>query len=142
MIRKRLYVDIDGVVNHWPVDDKNNINIRPMATEFLRWCDEHFNCCWLTAWKQSEADELSRSIYFKRSSTTMWRCVEWVINKAESINFAGDVIWIDDDPTDHDIEVFNEESRNAPHRQYLLIKANPHNVDELINIRMILEQLI
>lgn len=144
------YIDVDGILFQYPrpvraISDcnlfvqskKGHMNMRPNATDFLYWCDERFNCHWLTAWRDT-APALAHYIY--AHCAVNWPVCQWDKNKTEEIDFLHNWVWIDDDPSDRDYE--NIEMYHKPGVIGELVLADPYNEKELSRIKWRLREIL
>lgn len=145
-----LYCDVDGVLFRYPrpvrifpgcsstkPDRRKPMNMRPNATDFLYWCHERFNCHWLTAWRDS-APILAKNIY--ACCAVHWPVCDWKNHKTEEIDFTRNFAWIDDDPSDVDLDNIKMYKKAGTIGE--LVLADPYDDRELIRIKWRLRALL
>lgn len=134
-LRPTLYLDVDGVLFH---TGKRTYNLRPEAGEFIMWCNDHFECVWLTAWAEVMIKQLASLAYFTCASR--WKCPKWKDKKTEGIDFNTDFVWVDDNASEEeleDIKLFHRKGRIQD-----VIHVDPNPVDHLPWIQEQLEEFL
>ena len=132
-----LYMDVDGVLFQMKPGGRDP-NLRPMASDFICWCDRLFACRWLTAWPEKNIQQLCHLIYAPVGATWPW--VAWERYKSESICFDDDFVWVDDDPMPQDEENLTMFKKRG--RIQMLLQAAPDRTRELERIQRELERLL
>jgi squalene cyclase len=133
-----LYIDVDGVL----FGEYNGFfQLRPNVLGFLDWCNQYFECRWLTCWGKDQLESLSLRIYgeaiFKKIKYIRWCRDGDYSHKTQGINFNEDWFWIDDELCKAEKE--DLESRGMLDRH---IKVNDKGQDELKKVQKRLEDII
>jgi hypothetical protein len=109
-----LFVDLDGVLlrrRHSGVFD--GFELAPGCLDFLEWATPRFRCRWLsTRCRQGWADGSRRAFRHAgaRLDDPRWAVLDliepaaWSVNKTEAIDPASEFWWLDDDPTERDLD--------------------------------------
>jgi hypothetical protein len=94
MIKTDIYLDVDGVL--FTINPKTQrFELRNGLIEFLQFLTDNFeNCYWLTCWYDGFNNVL-KQIYAGDIAEKFKTC-KWNDNKALSIDFSRDFIWIED----------------------------------------------
>jgi hypothetical protein len=109
-----LFVDLDGVLlrrRHSGVFD--GFELAPGCLDFLESATARFQCRWLsTRCRQGWPDGSRRA--FRLAGAQLddprWAVLDliepaaWTVSKTEAIDPASEFLWLDDDPTEHDLD--------------------------------------
>jgi hypothetical protein len=124
-----LYLDIDGVLlrrRHSGMFD--GFEMAPGCLDFLRWATARFQCRWLsTRCRQGWPDGSRRAFRLAGAplDDPQWaafRLIEpaaWTMDKTEAIDPTSEFWWLDDDPTERDLNWLR-----AHHREDRLIRVS------------------
>ncbi len=111
--RPAAYIDIDGTLL-----DKH-CNPAECLHEFVEYILEHFVCFWLTS-HECDGDVTHLFQYLRdrgvpeetRALMTEFWPSHWDILKVEAINFKGDFIWFEDQPSSAELEILNKNGKS------------------------------
>ena len=134
-LRKRLYLDIDGVLltikQTKPADH---------SVELIKYVVENFDCYWLTTHCKGDARNAIRYLtpYFDVQTLQLLNHIKptnWDTLKTEAIDFSHEFFWLEDYPFNSEKEVLSNHNRIDS-----LILVDLNNRDELNRIVNILDK--
>lgn len=133
--KKRLYLDIDGVLLSVKQTKPADHSIK-----FIEFILENFDCYWLTTHCKGDARNAIKylALYFDDQTLQLLHQVKpttWQTLKTEAIDFSHDFFWLEDYPFNAEKEVLVKYGRLND-----LIVVDLHNKDELRRIAVILNK--
>jgi hypothetical protein len=139
MTDKILYLDVDGVLQY---AKDNQWKPRLEAEAFLEWAVRHFCCRWLTNWPDP-----NRTVSQQLGITVPEGIVEvrWRTEgpsypfKASAISDAEDWLWLEDEPSEFDLEALRRRGKLAQlivvdrYKPYILMSQ----IREMLEVKLL-----
>jgi hypothetical protein len=137
--RRKLYIDLDGVLigKNGPHDINNTI--AKHAEAFLKYSLKNYDCYWLTTHcKEGDNQQVLHrlTIYADEGILSLASDIKptsWRTLKTEAIDFQSDFYWMDDGPLEVEMKTLRE--RNVSDRFILVdTRRNPDDLRRVLSI--------
>ena len=156
-LRTKLYLDLDGVflarTGQRTSRGLTEFQIANGAADLLRFCNENFNCYWLTARSLegniAEVERAFRHALSNSKASDQERVdlntlvsdipvAKWTKMKADAFTSEEDFYWIDDNPDHPSLSWLSQ--RSLDHR--LVVVSTDQQPDDLTRVQAVLREII